>query len=200
MGSDPAEPKGKGGRPRSETSRQAILSAAHELLEEHGYRAVKVDDVAAKAGVGKQTIYRWWGGKAAVLLDAWSQETARRIVEPDTGRVDDDLRLFLVRLISSLHRPGALPTVKGLIAEAQTDPAFAPLLREAFMEGRREVVRRLLRRGVERKELPETLDIELAVDLVYGPVWYRLLLGHAALNVDFAEALAERVSRSLERA
>jgi AcrR family transcriptional regulator len=112
-------------RRRSQRSHQAILSAATELLKENGYLGVSIEAIAASAGVGKQTIYRWWPSKADVVMEAVAFQLARDIPVPDTGSVESDLQAFLQRLFTVFATTGAGRTVAGLMAEAQTNPEFA---------------------------------------------------------------------------
>lgn len=191
-------------RRRSSRAHAAILRAAVELLEKDGYGALTMEAIAARAGASKATLYRWWPSKAAVVLEAYGAETARRIPPVDTGTLHGDLREFLRRLFASLALPGAAPTVRGLIAEAQIDPEFATAFRIDFMAGRRAAVRTLFERAIVRGELPPSVDLDYALDAFYGPVWYRLLLGHAPLDVAFldqhAHGLMALFSRRTEAA
>jgi AcrR family transcriptional regulator len=182
------------GRPRSEKAREAILTAAAELLLARGLGAVSMDTVAEQAGVSKATIYRWWPNKERLALDALYREwDAPRPAARETGSVRGDLLGLLrpwVRLVGK--RPYAR-VIAALIAEAQADPAFAEQYRERFVEPRRAQARPILTRAIERGELPATTDIELALDLLYGPLYHRLLHGHAPLNERFLGALVDTV-------
>ena len=181
------------GRPRSERARQAILQAAEELLLAPGGEAVSIDAVARRAGVSKATIYRWWRSKETLTLDAlyheWSPSTRVR----DTGTLRGDLRALLepwVRLV--VRRPyGAV--VARLVAEVQSDPAFAEEWRERFIRPRRDPGRAVLTRAIERGEIPPDTDIEVALDLLYGPLYHRLLHGHAPLDEHFADQVVDAV-------
>ncbi len=185
----PAAPSRRG-RPRSDAARQAILVAALKLARERPLAAVSVDDLAAAAGVGKQTIYRWWTGKAAVLLDALGDLAAAEIPEPDLGGLEADLAAFLAASFTTATIPGVLPALRFLMAEAQAEAGIATELRARFIERRRDAVRRLLARARERGELARDADRELLVDLVYGVLWYRILVTHAPLDASLARGLA----------
>jgi AcrR family transcriptional regulator len=184
-----AKSKSAACRRRCERSHQAILQAAIELLEETGYRGVSIEAIAARAGVGKQTIYRWWSCKAAVIMEAYTTHAAENIPIPDTGSVKEDLCQILQQLFTVLTTTSAGATIAGLIAEAQTDSAVAATFREKFVASRRAATRVILERGMARGELRPNLNLELAIDTIYGPVWYRLLLKHAALDQAFAAEL-----------
>lgn len=177
------------GRRRNEAARQAILAAALRLVaraDDGG--AVTVDAIAAEAGVGKQTIYRWWRSKYAVLLEALADRAAVDVPTPDTGRLRGDLVAYLTDTFhGAAHVAGAL---RALMADAQRDPQTAEMLGE-YTRSRRATLRSLLRRGVDRGELTADADLDLLVDQAYGVLWYRLLLGHAPLSAAAATALAD---------
>lgn len=188
-------PRRSPGRPRSAAARRAILGAALQLARRRPLAEVSVDEIAAEAGVGKQTIYRWWDGKAAVLLEALGDFAEGEIPERDLGGLEADLRTFLAASFTA-GAQGVVPVLRALMAEAQRDPSFADVFRRAFIERRREAVRRLLARAARRGELGPRIDRELLVDLVYGALWYRLLVGHAPLDAAFARGLARAVARA----
>lgn len=171
------------GRPRSEKAHKAILDAAAELLLVRGLSAVSMDAVAERAGVSKATIYRWWPTKETLALDALYTEWAAVRPSPrDTGSLRGDLLALLrpwARLASS--RPYGR-VIAALITEAQTDPAFAAEYRRRVVEPRRDQARAVFRRAIERGEIPADTKIEIALDLLYGPLYHRLLQCHAPLN------------------
>jgi AcrR family transcriptional regulator len=186
------------GRPRSEKARDAILAAAADLLLARGLGAASMDAVAERAGVSKATIYRWWPTKEMLALDALYHEWAA--VGPaasETGSLRTDLLSLLrpwVRLIGK--RPYGR-VIAALITEAQTDQTFAEQYRKGFVEPRRAQARPILLRAIERGELPATTNVELALDLIYGPVYHRLLHGHAPLNERFLRDLVDAVVAGL---
>ncbi|WP_194916441.1 TetR/AcrR family transcriptional regulator [Catenulispora rubra] len=187
-GADPASDAPQRGRPRSHRAHQAILAAASDLLLTRGLSAVSMDTVAERAGVSKATIYRWWPTKESLALDAlfteWSavQPTVR-----DTGSLRSDLVSLIrpwARLVAS--RPYG-PVIAQLIAAAQADPVFAVEYRQRFVEPRRELARAALQRAVERGEIPAGTRMEVALDLIYGPIYHRLLHGHGPVNDRFVK-------------
>jgi len=188
----------RAGRPRSAESHNAILAAALKLLNERGYRSVTIEGIASEAAVGKQTIYRWWRSKAEVILEAFTRYTADRIAVPDSGNVQTDLEIFLAQAFDSLTRDSG-EVVRGLMSEALIDPDFAEAMRDIFISSRRSVLRDILLKGIERGELASDVDIELIIDLVYGPMWYRLLNKHAPLNPRFAKQISEMIAGKLTR-
>ena len=180
------------GRPRSETARTAILDAAAELLLAHGVPAVSMDTVAERAGVSKATIYRWWPTKETLALDAlYTEWAAARPAPRDTGSLRGDL-LSLLRPWSRLAVSRAYGRViAALITEALTDPDFGKVYRDHFVEPRRDQARAIFRRAVERGEIPADTNVEVALDLLFGPLYHRLLHGHAPLNDRFVRAIVD---------
>ena len=173
------------GRPRSEKAHHAVLQAAAELLLEKGLAAVSMDAVAARAGVSKATIYRWWPTKETLALDALYHEWAGIGAPRDTGSLRGDLLGLLrpwVRLAS--RRPYGR-AIAALLTQAQLDPAFAGEYRARFVEPRRDQARAIFGRAIERGEIPAETKIEVALDLLYGPVYHRLLHGHGPLDDQF---------------
>jgi AcrR family transcriptional regulator len=184
------EPGGRSGpgRPRSSATHAAILTAVADLLAEGGYPAVSIEAVANRAGVGKQTIYRWWPGKPELILEHLIG-VAATLPSPDTGRLIDDLRVYLGATCLGWTVGGAGPVVAALMAEAQVDARFASLFYHELIAGRRGALRNLLARAQARGDLASGRDIDLLLDLIYGPLWYRLLLQHAPLDDAFIEQL-----------
>jgi AcrR family transcriptional regulator len=177
------------GRPRSEGADATILQAALALLDERGYHAMTVDDIASEAGVGKQTIYRRWQSKAAVVLEALTARTAAEVVTPDTGSVQEDVRVML-RSAFRVLRVGRQKVVVTLMAEAQLNDDFADEFRERFITRRRKALTDLIVRGIQRGEMDPGTDAEFMADMIYGPMWYRLLNRHAPLDDNFADQLS----------
>ena len=184
------------GRPRSERAHRAILQAANELLESEGFAAVTVEAIAERAGVSKATIYRWWPNRAAVVMDGFLSIVSSEVPFPHTGHAREDIRIHMRRLAEAFS--GKIGrTVAALIAEGQSDPELAEALRSRWLSVRRAEAREILELGIERGELREDIDPEVAVDVLYGPIYYRMLVGHAPLDDDFADALADHVFAGL---
>ena len=200
MSSDVTAETPQRGRPRSERARKAILEAASELLLARGLSAVSMDAVAERAGVSKATIYRWWPTKETLALDALYTEWAAARPQPrDTGSLRGDL-LSLLRPWARLA--GSRPygrVVAALLTEAQTDPVFAAEYRERFVEPRRQQARDIFRRAIERGEIPADTKVEVALDLLYGPLYHRLLHGHAPLNDRFVREVIDMVLDGVRR-
>ncbi|RJL36081.1 TetR/AcrR family transcriptional regulator [Bailinhaonella thermotolerans] len=182
------------GRRRNEEAARAILRAARELLERGDGAGVSVDAIAAAAGVGKQTIYRWWPSKSDLLLDALVEGARGLAPAPDEGDLGSDLAAFLTATFRGARDPAVAAALRQVAAEAQRDPRAAGLLR-SFTEDRRRVLRGLLERAAARGELSPAADLDLLVDQAYGVLWYRLLIGHAPLTEAAAAALAAALAR-----
>ena len=181
------------GRPRSSTCHRAILAATSELLESRRYADVTMEGIAQRAGVAKQTLYKWWPSKAKLAMEAYSARTRRTIRLPDTGSFDEDLRTWLSRICRFLSRSNTGVTLAGLIAESQSDPELAEELRRTFVASRSALTAVLIERGIERGEVRADIDIPTTIDLLHGPMWYRLLLRHAPLDEAFACEIAARL-------
>ena len=201
MSDEAAAPPTRRGRPRSQERRSAILAAAADLLLEHGLAAMSVDAVAERAGVSKATIYRWWASKELLAVDALYAEWAA--ASPPQQRPAGSLPAELVALLSPWVRlVGKRPyarVIAGLVAAAASDPAFAEEYRARFVQPRRDQARALFARAVERGEIPADTDVELALDLLYGPIYHRLLHGHAPLNERFVRDVVTAVLQGVAR-
>jgi len=182
------------GRPRSEKARLAILQAAAELLLDRGLSGASMDAVAERAGVSKATIYRWWPTKESLALDAlYAQWAAAAPEVRDTGSLRGDL-LAQMRPWAALAsgRPYGR-VVAALITEARTDPRFAAEYQERFLQPRRENARVIFRRAIERGQIPAGTKVEAAIDALYGPLYHRLLHGHAPLDDEFVRDVVDIV-------
>ena len=179
---------------RSARCYRAIVDATKELLDEQGYVATSIDQIARRAGVGKQTIYRWWPNKAAVVLEAHAEQAAERNPIPDTGDLRGDLRAIAAVFTKNLSDTAVGRVCVQLIGEAQVDEAFADAYRDVFVTQRRAAVRELLERARSRGEMRDDVDTELALDIFFGPIWYRRLVRHAPLTPEFAHALADALA------
>jgi AcrR family transcriptional regulator len=179
------------GRPRSEKATSAILEAAAELLLLRGLGAMSMDEVAKRAGVSKATIYRWWPSKELLALDALLDWAAVRTPTRDTGSLRGDLVALVRPWVREITRQPFGRVIAALVTEAQSDPEFAAAYRTHFVDPRREAMRAAFARAAERGEVPTDLDVEVAIDLIYGPLYHRLLHGHAPLTRRFADGVVD---------
>jgi len=166
--------QGKRGRPRNVETQNSILSASYDLLLENGFGAVTVEKIADRAKVSKATIYKWWPNKAAVVMDGYLSAAAARLPVPDTGSVFQDILEHATNLARfMITREGSI--FLEIIGEGQDDSALAEAYRTRYIQPRRMEVRGILDRGLQRGEL-KNLDTALCTDLIYGPIFYRLLV------------------------
>jgi len=180
------------GRPRSEQSRCNILEAALRLARTRGYARITIEEIAAEAGAGKQTIYRWWRSKAYVVLDALKENARVEIEVPDTGSLRQDIAGFLWNTFDAQRRrPGITRVLQSMMAEAQLDAEFAESLRNGFIEPRRKTLKSLFTRACARGEVGDLSDLNIWVDIAFGVLWYRILVDVGPLDKALAEKLAD---------
>lgn len=181
---------------RSEQARQAVLEAVDDLLVERGFAGVTMEGIAARAGVAKQTIYRWWPSKVDILLEAFTDDMAEHLAPPDLGDLGRDLSAHLHTLADFLTQtdPGAV--FRALAGQAQHDPAVAARFREDCLSQQRTRDRLPFERALARGDLPETLDIDLAVDQLLGPLYYRVLVTGDPVPKEFTDNLVAAFLRS----
>ena len=180
------------GRRRNEAAREAILRATVELMRAGQVGDLTIDAIAERAGVGRQTIYRWWPSKGAVMADAMTGLAREIVPARDTGVLAADLTDFLVDSFAGLEDPGTVRALRQMASAAQRDEHAAAVLAE-FTAQRRAALRAVLERGRDRGELAPEADLGMLVDMAYGVLWYRLLVGHAPLDDDAARRLAARL-------
>jgi AcrR family transcriptional regulator len=180
------------GRRRNESTRQAILDAAIAVLRDPPAGGVTVDAIAAASGAGRQTIYRWWPSKEAMLAEAMAQRAQVVAPVPDTGVLREDLLCFVTDTALAMAEPTTSRMLRQLMGAAQDDDHLADAVAD-FTARRREELRALLEMGRTRGELPADTDLGTLVDLVYGFLWYRLLVGHAPLDHRSAHDLTNAV-------
>jgi AcrR family transcriptional regulator len=180
------------GRRRNAAARDAILDVTFDLLRTHGAAGLTIDAIAEAAGVGRQTIYRWWPSKGAVAAEAMARGARAIASARDTGSFPDDLDQFLIDSFTGLEDPGLRRALRQLASAAQTDEYVAEVLAD-FTAQRRAALRELLERGVAHGDLPADADLDLLVDVAYGVLWYRLLIGHAPLDESAARALGAHI-------
>jgi AcrR family transcriptional regulator len=190
MAMQPTSPRP--GRPRSEQARRAILAATLELAAELGPRGLKMDAIAKRAGVSKETLYRWWRSKTDVLLEALSTRGDETIPIPDTGSLERDMRTFLRSTVATAE-PTTLLLLRALAAEAATDHATAQLIRDGFLVHRRAALDTILARAVKRREITKS-QAAIILDLVYGSLWYRLIFDVGPLDASWADAVTRALT------
>lgn len=180
------------GRPRSESARRAILRAARELLDEGGLLSITMEGVAARAGVGKPTVYRHWSNRyevaMAALIEATRAAEAPLHAEMPLHALAEQLRALADLFTSPTGRNVAAMLVSGY-GETELSKAF----RLYFIEARRDEGRALLKRAVAHGQIRAGVDLEVALDLIYGPIFYRLAMAHAPIDAGFVDALLSEI-------
>lgn len=175
------------------------MQAASELLAEKGLLGMSMEEVAARAGVGKATVYRRWPSRGALALDAFLVEFQSRLAPACTGSLRGDLRAAVRAWVRAVATTRAGRMLVGLIAEAQRDPDLAVAWRERVFNPLRQHHRDIVDRAVRRGELPAGTDADLVLDLVFGAAYHRLLHGHLPLDERFATKAVDVVVDGLLR-
>ncbi|MEV5159325.1 TetR/AcrR family transcriptional regulator [Streptomyces sp. NPDC053728] len=182
---------------RSEKSRRATLDAALELCTEKGYGRVTVEAIAARAGVSKKTIYRWWPSKGAVVLEAFAGMLVGATPFIDTGDIEADLRTHIGSLVKLMSTPPYGPAYAGILSEMHHDDDLARAVREQLVGPRVDAAVERLRGAQEQGQIPDGADLPLAVEMLYGPVYYRHVLRKPAQDEATVATLVSHVLRSL---
>jgi AcrR family transcriptional regulator len=176
-----AQPVVPRGRPRSENARRAILDAAAGLALE-GAAGAGVDAIAARAGVSRTTVYKWWPSAAAVLLEGLLDRTRDTIESPATATTREALGDYLAGLVALVRDTPAGALLRGLTAASVSDPAVARALIDDWLAPRRVAVVSLLVEGAKRGEVRDDLNYEATTDVLFAPIYYRLVYGHQPLT------------------
>lgn len=182
--------KPKIGRPRSVRSQSAIIDATNQLLNEGGGAGLTIEAIAARAGVGKPTIYRWWPSLPDLVLDGLLKQADAKIAVPPFTSLRETLGQFLRRSMEVINE-GAGVHLRFLMANAQQNEGFRQRFRDTFTARRRAVLHAILKQGVDGGHLDPAQNLELLVDLIFGAMWFRLLTGHAAMDETFADELTD---------
>ena len=180
------------GRPRSERARLAIMEAAADLLIEGGLAAATIEAIAARAGVSKVTIYKWWPTRGAVAIDAYFHRYQQTIAFEDSGDVAHDLTVQ-IQALAEAFRGRAGQVMAELIGQAQSDAALAEMLRARWIQPRREMTGIVLRRAIDRGQIRADVDIDILMDQLYAPLYYRITVRHQPLGEALAPALVRNI-------
>jgi AcrR family transcriptional regulator len=176
---------------RSERARIAILTATAELIRTAGYDNMSIEAIAAAAGVGKQTIYRWWPSKAAVVLDTWAPEVHPGIEFQDSGDLAADLKAQLKAVIDLGSDPVFGRMFRALVADSQHDEQLAEQLLDRIFRPRIAACKDRLRAAQAAGQLRPDIDLDVAVDLFYGSFYHRYLLRVAPLTHEHADVIVD---------
>jgi AcrR family transcriptional regulator len=189
----PATP-GRAGRPRSDKAHQAILNAARELLIEKGFAAMRLEHVAARAGVGKATIYRRWASKEALAQGLLEQLASPHIEIEESGDTRDELLAAVTNPMRAVTETEFGPVIRALLSEIASNPSIGDPFRATVVAARRSEVARVIERGIARGDLRQDADSEVATELLVGPVYFRLMFG-GVLDLAFADRIVDSVMR-----
>ena len=184
------------GRPRNARHDEAIREATLEIMQEQGYRGVTIDGVAARAGVGRPTIYRRWPSKPALIVAALVQSARLALPAPNTGSLRRDLIAVQRHQVELMSTPDTRRVTAGLIADLADDPELADVYVRQYLVPRRETVWQVLQRGVERGELDADADLAFIYDLLVGPLFMRAVVWGQRLAADAAEQTADVIVRA----
>ncbi|MFA1541466.1 TetR/AcrR family transcriptional regulator [Actinomadura monticuli] len=183
---------------RSERSRRAVLDAARALVSEVGYAKVSIEAIASRAGVGKQTIYRWWPSKGAVIFDSFLElsrgEDGVRL--PDTGDLEADLKTVMRATVAEFADPVFEAPVRALNLEIVADPALADAYREKLAGPVDEAKKERLRSAQRAGQLAADADLDLVLEVLYAPLHQRWLHRSGPLTPEYADALVEITLRA----
>lgn len=175
--------------PRSEQAHSAILSAAAQLLDEVGFASMTIEEVAARAGAGKATIYRCWPTKGTLAMAAVMAEIDSAAPIPDTGSAIEDFRIQLRAVARVFNRPRIRHALIGVVFEAQNDSELRNAFADRYMNPRRDEARTAIARGIAQGELRAGFDEEVLFDQLYGALYFRLLVSGQPLNRRFTDEL-----------
>ncbi|MFE0191040.1 TetR/AcrR family transcriptional regulator [Streptomyces sp. NPDC059008] len=180
-----------------EDKTEAIRAAVFEELAAVGFARMSIEGIARRAGVGKTAVYRRWRSKLHLVLDVVSAVAAAGLPAPDTGSLRGDVRMLLEVAARALRHPMASQIIPDLLAEAARSPELAQALKAALHDSQEGVAAAVVARAVERGELPQDVDARLALDLLTGPLYWRLLVVRDELPKGYLDALSGSVVAAL---
>jgi AcrR family transcriptional regulator len=189
---------GKRGRPRSEGSKEAILGAAFDLLCERGYGEMAIEAVAARAGVGKATIYRWWANRQELAVEAFFSSTQSTLAFPDTGCAQEDFRQQIQEL-TALLRGSTGEAMAAMIVGARHDPILGKALSTQWLAPRRHWGKERILRAIADGECVDRLNPDAALEVMYSPIYARLLFGLGIPSTEEVEASLSIVFKGIFR-
>lgn len=182
------------GRPRSDQVHRKILEATRELLTEEGFADLRLEHVAARARVGKATIYRHWGSKEALAQELLAELAGPHIAVADSGDTRTELLAAVVNPMRAVTDTPFGPVIRALLSQIAVNPTLGDPFRATVVQARRREVARVVGRGVERGDLRPDADVDVATELLVGPVYFRLMFG-GELTLRFANSVVDNVLR-----
>lgn len=190
---------GRRGRPRcsSATSHEAIIDAVYEILQEKPLSALTMEEIARRAGVGKPTLYKWWPSKSAIVIDMFSERIVPSMEVPEAPLVEERIRAQVAATIGLLG--GFFGKVSAeIIAEGQSDGEVLREYVERYVRHRRAMTEEMIARAQESGEFNREIDPQVLIDMIYGPIYYRLLVKHQPLDQKFGEELLDHIMAYLK--
>lgn len=175
------------GRKRSDKARHAILQATLELLDEKGFVGLAVESVAARAGVGKATIYRWWKSKAALAMEAFLEGVSDETAYAHTDSACEDLRGQMLK-VAALYHGQAGRILCEVIALGQSEPDVLTALETHYLDQRREMAKAVLERAIAQKEIRPDIDKDLVIKALYAPIFCKMLMRMRGFNKEYINA------------
>lgn len=192
-----AKPTRSQGRPRSEASRASILAAVLDLLMRKSLREISVEEIAKEAGVAKTTVYRWWDTKAQLAIDAFLNDISIKAPFEEKESVIETIK-SQVRSLATQYKGRDGEIIRQIIAECQANSHDLAMFRERFLTIRRKAAIETLQRARDEGVLSTKIPDETVIDLIYGPIYYRLMLQHAEIDKDFVDSILDFVFTGLE--
>jgi len=187
------------GRPKSSAaaSHEAIIDAVYAILQEKPARDLTIEEVAKRAKVGKPTIYKWWATKAALVMDTFAERVVHRFDVPKSLTAEESIRLQVGELIW-LGNEFFGKVLSDIIAEGQSDPAVLESYRDRYLKNRRIISTEIIERAYASGEFKRRVEPELLIDMIYGPIYYRMLIRHQPLDKEFGDQLLGHVMAYLK--
>jgi AcrR family transcriptional regulator len=184
------------GRPRDEAARRRILQAALDLMEESAFTQMTMEAIAERAGASKTTVYRWWPNKAALAIEAFREAVAPELPLRDTGSLRQDLTTQMQNFARVLSGRGGR-MLRSFLVAARCDPEVAEAFRSLWSDPRRAEAKQMLRQKQSNGQLRRDADLDLVLDSLYGPLYYRFLVKNELPSQKYAESLAALVIQGL---
>lgn len=185
-------PTARAGRPRSDVVHRKILDATRDLLSEDGFADLRLEHVAARAGVGKATIYRHWGSKEALAQELLAELAGPHIAVAETGDTREELLAAVLNPMRAVTETPFGAVIRAMLSQIAVNPTIGDPFRATIVQARRDEIARVVARGIERGDLRPDADPEIATELLAGPVYFRLMFG-GELSVDFANRVVDSV-------
>ncbi len=185
----------KAGRPRSESSRRAILESTRRLLTHVSVQKLSIEAIARKAGVGKTTIYRWWPNKSAVVMEAIFSQPAFNNIMQTPRNADEGVRAQIDKLCRQLSAKNGR-TVAEIIGEAQSEPEALKIFINSFLQERYNTLSSYIEGGKQTGEFAQDIDTDSAIDVILGPIFFRLISGQE-LDDGFISDMTEMLLKAL---